>query len=92
VKPDDDPLSEEVRPVRSKEESAMKKTGLLTAALGLFLFAQTAYAGWTAAKRLTWTPGYSTLPDVAADSSGNFHMVWHDDTPGNYEIYYIKRK
>lgn len=70
----------------------MKKTGLLMAALGLFLFAQTAYAGWTAAKRISWTPGYSTFPDIAVDSSGTIHVVWYDDTPGDYEIYYIKGK
>lgn len=45
---------------------------------------------WSTTKRLSWTPGYSTLPDIAADSSGNLHVVWYDDTPGNYEIYYIK--
>jgi BNR repeat-like domain len=43
-------------------------------------------------KRLTFTVGYSTFPDIAVDSSGNAHVVWHDDTPGNYEIYYIRGK
>jgi len=47
---------------------------------------------WSTSKRISWTSGYSTLPDIAADSSGNLHVVWYDDTPGNYEIYYVKGK
>jgi hypothetical protein len=43
---------------------------------------------WTPSQRLTWTPGYSENPAIAVDSSGNLHVVWDDDTPGNYEIYY----
>lgn len=45
---------------------------------------------WTASKRLTATSGYSMWPDVAADASGNLHVVWHDHTPENVEIYYMK--
>ena len=45
-------------------------------------------AAWSTSKRLTWTPGYSRLPAIAVDSSGNLHMVYQDDTPGNPEIYY----
>ena len=45
-------------------------------------------ATWTTAQRLTWTSGYSADPAVAADSSGNLHVVWQDDLPGNNEIYY----
>jgi BNR repeat-like domain len=47
-------------------------------------------ASWTAGKRLTWTSGWSYAPDIAVDSSGNPHIVWYDDTPGNDEIYYKK--
>lgn len=43
---------------------------------------------WTPIKRLTWTSGLSGSPIIAVDSSGNPHIVWYDDTPGNYEIYY----
>jgi hypothetical protein len=43
---------------------------------------------WTAGKRLTWNSGDSTRPAMAVDSWGNVHVVWQDDTPGNYEIYY----
>jgi BNR repeat-like domain len=45
---------------------------------------------WSANQRLTWNSGYSNVPSIAVDSSGNPHVVWHDNTPGNYEIYYRK--
>jgi hypothetical protein len=66
----------------------MKRTGLMLAALGLFLFAQVAQAGWTPAKKISWTLGNSCYPAIAADSTGNLHVVWQDGTPGIYEIYY----
>ena len=47
---------------------------------------------WNTMNRLTWTPGTSYLPAVAIDSSGAIHVVWQDNTPGNYEIYYKKGK
>ena len=68
----------------------MKRTGLMLAAFGLILFAQAALADWTPTKRLTWNSGDSRLPAIAVDSSGNIHIVWQDDTPGNSEIYYKK--
>jgi len=43
---------------------------------------------WSAAKRLTWTSGSSQEPAIAIDSNNNLHVVWHDLTPGNVEIYY----
>ena len=45
---------------------------------------------WQATKRLTWNSGDSWYPAIATDSSGNIHVVWHDYTPGNREIYYKK--
>jgi len=45
---------------------------------------------WTAAKRISWTSGPSESPSIAADSSGGLHVVWHDYTSGDYEIYYKK--
>jgi hypothetical protein len=66
----------------------MKRTGLIVGALGIILFAQAAQAGWTSAKRLTWTSGSSTDMDILADSTGGLHLVWSDSTPGNLEIYY----
>jgi len=70
----------------------MKRTGLMIAAVGLFLFAQSARAEWAPAKRLTWNSGSSEAPAVAVDSWGNIHVVWADDTPNpdEPEIYYKK--
>jgi len=68
----------------------MKRIIYLLAALGLFLFVQTAQADWLAAKRLTWSAGTSFNPAVAVDSSGNIYVAWQDTTPGNYEIFYKK--
>jgi BNR repeat-like domain len=45
-------------------------------------------AGWASSRRLTWTSGLSDFVDLAADASGHIHVVWHDNTPGNFEIYY----
>jgi hypothetical protein len=45
---------------------------------------------WTASQRLTWNLDSSFSPALAVDSSDNLHVVWHEDTPGNYEIYYKK--
>jgi BNR repeat-like domain len=47
-------------------------------------------ATWTPMKRLTWTAGLSGSPQIAVDSSNNPHVVWYDDTPGHYEIFYKK--
>ena len=46
-------------------------------------------ASWTATQRLTWNPGFSISPTMACSPAGHLHVVWYDDTPGNYEIYYI---
>ena len=43
---------------------------------------------WIGAKRLTWNSGGSHNPDISVDSSNNIHVVWYDETPGNFEIYY----
>jgi hypothetical protein len=46
---------------------------------------------WEAKRRLTWTFGESYNPVIAVEASGALHVVWFDNTPGNYEIYYKKR-
>jgi hypothetical protein len=43
---------------------------------------------WGAAKRLTWNSGASTYATVVADTNNRIHVVWHDKTPGNSEVYY----
>jgi hypothetical protein len=45
---------------------------------------------WTN-KRLSWNPGDSRFAAIAVDSSDNFHVVWEDDSPGNYEIFYTHK-
>lgn len=66
----------------------MRLFWLMFAVLGLFYLAQLAQADWEPVKRVTWTSGYSNYPSIAADPSGNLHVVWGDATPGNAEIYY----
>ena len=68
----------------------MKRASLLIIVSGFFLFAAVARADWSPARRLTWTSGESNNPAIAADSSGNIHVVWSDYAPGNPEIYYKK--
>ena len=42
---------------------------------------------WTT-KRLTWNTDGQWTPSIAIDSSDNIHVVWYDEAPGNFEIYY----
>lgn len=43
---------------------------------------------WSALSRLTWNLEMSLVPDVAVDSFNNLFIVWEDDTPGNFEIFF----
>jgi hypothetical protein len=47
-------------------------------------------ANWSKAKRLTWNSGISDTNAgcLGIDSNDYIHIVWSDNTPGNYEIYY----
>jgi hypothetical protein len=47
-------------------------------------------ATWTARQRLTWTAGDSKGPEISIDPSGQLHVLWCDNTPGQYEYYYKK--
>jgi len=47
---------------------------------------------WSPVQRLTWNLGTSYKPDIAVDGSGSVHIVWADDTPGNYEIFHKSGK
>jgi hypothetical protein len=47
-------------------------------------------ATWSTIQNLTLNSGNSMYPAMAVDSSGNVHVLWEDDTPGNKEIYYRK--
>ena len=68
----------------------MKRMAIVMLVFVSSFWAQTAYADWTPAKRLTWNSGFSFGPAVAIDSGNIIHVVWFDDTPGNSEIYYKK--
>jgi len=57
-------------------------------AAGLSFLTSYALADWSPAKRLTWNSGWSRYPAMAVDSSGTVHVIWSDETPGNYQIYY----
>lgn len=57
---------------------------------GLFWQTPDALADWSAAKRITWTSGFSSSPAIAVGSTDTLHVVWADPTPGNWEIYYKK--
>jgi hypothetical protein len=58
--------------------------------LAFSLIVQAAWGQWSPAKRLTWNSGASQNPAMAIDSNDTLHIVWADDTPGNFEIYYRK--
>jgi hypothetical protein len=47
-------------------------------------------ATWTGARRIVWTAGYSTTPNININSNDIIQIVWSDNTAGypNYEIYY----
>jgi hypothetical protein len=45
---------------------------------------------WSVAKKLIWHSDYSWEAATAKDSNNNIHVVWHDRTSGNYEIYYMR--
>ena len=45
---------------------------------------------WPGIKRLTRNSGSSEYPAIAVDTNNHIHVVWQDDTHGNYEVYYKK--
>jgi hypothetical protein len=47
---------------------------------------------WPIDQFITQNSGNSMDPAIAVDSAGNPHLVWSDDTDGNYEILYKKSK
>ncbi len=47
------------------------------------------YTGvWSNPRRITTSEGMSQNPSVAVDASGTVHLVWTEDTGGNFLIYY----
>jgi len=48
------------------------------------------YGGtWGSLINLSYSTGQSTNPDLAIDINDGVHIVWEDNTPGNYDIFYI---
>jgi len=45
---------------------------------------------WTS-ERLTYNSGDSENPAIAADSNNHIHILWEDDSPSNFEIYYKQK-
>ena len=43
---------------------------------------------WPEGVNISNNEGNSSLPDIAIDSGDALHVVWQDDTEGNFEIYY----
>jgi len=43
---------------------------------------------WSGPTRLSWTAENSETPSLAVDSCRRIHVVWYDETPGNWEIFY----
>jgi hypothetical protein len=43
---------------------------------------------WSGITRLTWNSGDSYRLNLATDTSNGIHIVWTDNTPSNYEIFY----
>jgi hypothetical protein len=45
---------------------------------------------WGSVKRLTWNSGESSISNIAVDTADLVHVVWKDDSPGDFEIYHKK--
>jgi len=45
---------------------------------------------WSATQKLTWNSGESSYPCIALDDNSDLHVVWQDNSSGNFEIYYKK--
>jgi hypothetical protein len=43
---------------------------------------------WSTPVNISDSPGASQQPAIAIDSDGTTHVVWQDNTPGTYEIFY----
>jgi hypothetical protein len=62
----------------------------VTVVVFLLLFSAVAYGiTWSTNERLTKNAGSSLYPALATEGT-NIYVVWHDNTPGNYEIYFKK--
>ena len=59
---------------------------------GEILYASKPSGGsWSTPANISNDLGSSYRPDIAIDDEDTLHVVWHDDTVGNYEIYYASK-
>ncbi len=58
----------------------------------ILLAERPAGGSWSAPVNLSQTPGDSAGPCLAEDATGGLHLVWYDNTPGNWEILYAVRQ
>jgi len=67
----------------------MTKKVWLCVVAGILLFSQSLVAQtWSSPFRLTWNSGDSQEPLVAIGTDDSIHVIWHDNSPGNSEIFY----
>lgn len=67
----------------------MKMKRMIIGIIGVFLLLQPISAqNWQGTKRLTWNSGDSIFPAIAIGPDDHIHVVWQDETPGDFEIYY----
>lgn len=45
---------------------------------------------WSRAVNVSGNSGYSAQPDTVVDEAGSIDVAWHDDTPGNAEIFFSR--
>jgi len=43
---------------------------------------------WSSQKRLTWTSGWSSYPDIAIAPPNTIHLAWSAEIPGDTELFY----
>ncbi len=56
------------------------------------LYATKPLAGsWTSGVNLSNTAGRSGQPSLAYDMRGKLHLVWADDTPGQFDVFYTSK-
>ncbi len=56
--------------------------------LDIFYSTKPSGGSWSTSVNISDNLGNSKYPAIAIDSSGGLHVVWHDNTPGNYDIFY----
>jgi len=69
----------------------MKKKLILIIVFGVLLLIQSLQAQtWNVTKRLTFNSGSSKVPAIDVNSNNHIHVVWSDDSSGNWEIFHKK--